>query len=64
MQVCNRGNFIHKGCELVEMGSKQTETLDLGGDIPMVVTRQYLIQISSGKRHALVQSLETTQDTD
>ena len=40
MQVSHRGNFIRKGCELVKMSRKQTETLDLGGYIPEVVTSQ------------------------
>lgn len=42
MQVSNRSNFIRKGCELVKMSGKQTETLDLGGYIPEIVTRQQL----------------------
>ena len=45
MKVCNCGNFIRKGSELVEMSSKQTETLDLGGDIPEDVTSQHLTKI-------------------
>lgn len=38
MQVFNRSNFIRKGGELVKMSRKQTETLDLGGYKPEVVT--------------------------
>lgn len=42
MQVFNRSNFIRKGGELVKMSRKQTETLNLGGYKPEVVTSQYV----------------------